>query len=74
MNLLFYSPDENKPEMDWTNYLTIILFMILIFLGIFGSILSFASKSKSLPVKFIQCFSFYDNAVKIITIPKSHEN
>lgn len=33
-------PDDVKPQMDWSNYLTIAFFGLLIFLGIMGSLFS----------------------------------
>lgn len=38
MNL--FAPQDEKPEMDWSNYLTIILLAFLVFLGILGSLVA----------------------------------
>ena len=39
-NMKLYDPDEAKPQMDWSNYLTVGFFGFLIFLGIVGSLAS----------------------------------
>jgi hypothetical protein len=73
--LKLYDPDENKPQMDWSNYLTVGFFGFLIFLGIIGSLASkVAPESRALPIKVVKAFSFYDNFMKIIIVPKTTEN
>ncbi len=68
-------PDDVKPQMDWSNYLTIAFFGLLILLGIIGSLVSkVAPESRSLPIRVIKTFSFYDNLMKIIVVPKTTEN
>lgn len=57
--------------MDWSNYMVIVLIIVLIVLGVCGSILGRITKSESKPVRVIKAFSIYDNLVKIITIPKT---
>lgn len=60
--------------MDWSNYLTFALFIVLITLGVVGSFISKITSSEAKPIRMIKSFSFYDNLLKIITIPKQHEN
>jgi hypothetical protein len=74
LNAEFYNPLEEKPQMDWSNYMTIGLIGTLIVLGILGSVFSLTSDSQSKGIKVIKCFSFYDNLTKIVSIPKAHEN
>lgn len=67
-----YDPDETHPQMDWSNYLTIAFLGFLVFLGIVGSLVSkVAPESRALPVKVLKSFSFYDNLMKIIVVPKA---
>lgn len=60
--------------MNWSNYLTIALFLLLITLGVVGSFISKITNSEAKPIRMIKSFSFYDNLLKIITIPKQHEH
>jgi hypothetical protein len=72
---IFYIPLEDKPPLDWSNYLTIGLIIFIIILGITGSLISkLAPNNNSIAVKAIKCFSFKDNFKKIITVPKTSEN
>lgn len=74
VNLMFYSPQETKPQMDWSNYVVIVLIGFLVLLGVLGSIFSLTSTSEAKVVKIVKCFSLYDNLKKIVAIPKTHDN
>lgn len=60
--------------MDWSNYLAISLFALLIFLGLVGSIVSQVSKSEAKSIRILKSFSIKDNLLKIVSIPKQNEN
>lgn len=70
----FYAPLEDKPQMDWSNYLVIALLCFIIVLGVAGSIVPKMTESNSMAVKCLGAFSFYDNFLKIVTVPKTNEN
>ena len=70
----FYSPVENKPTFEWSNYLVMSLFIILITLGVLGSIIPSCTESQSLPIKVIKSFSLSHNFQKIIDMSSSSEN
>jgi ABC-type glycerol-3-phosphate transport system permease component len=67
----FYIPEEDHPQMDWSNYCVIALISTICILGIIGSFLSSFSKSQSFATKIIKSFSFVDNFGKIIAVNKS---
>lgn len=60
--------------MDWSNYLTISLFSLLILLGLIGSIVSQVSKSEAKSIRILKSFSIKDNLLKIISIPAHNDN
>lgn len=74
-DMKLYDPDESKPQMDWSNYMAIGLLSVLTLFGIVGSVVSkVAPESKALPMKVLKSFSFYDNFMKIIVVPKTVDN
>lgn len=68
---VFYNPEETKPVFDWTNYAALAYFVLLATLGVLGSIVPRMTEAKSLPVKVLKSFSFYDNFAKIIDMSAS---
>jgi len=64
----FYAPVDEKPQMDWSNYLVISLIALICVLGIIGSLIDKIADIETVPVKIIKAFSFYDNFNKIITV------
>ena len=70
--MFFYSPVDNQPEMDWSNYMAVGLIVTLTIFGVLGSIASkVAPESRLLVVKALKSFSLYDNFVKIVDVPKT---
>lgn len=67
----FYVPMEDKPKMDWSNYCVIGLVAVIVVLGIVGSVASKITAVETFPIKLVKCFSFKDNFLKIITVPKT---
>jgi hypothetical protein len=73
--MFFYSPVDTQPEMDWSNYMAVGLIVLLTVFGVLGSLASkVAPESRLLVVKVLKSFSFYDNFVKIVHVPKTAEN
>lgn len=73
--MIFYSPVDNQPEMDWSNYMAVGLIIVLTIFGVLGSLAGkVAPESRLLVVKVLKSFSFYDNFVKIVDVPKTMEN
>ena len=70
----FYSPQENIPSFDWSNYLVLGLFITLITLGVLGSIMPRLTEDRSIGIKALQSFSFYDNFAKIVDMSGTAEN
>lgn len=68
VGLKFYDPVAALPQFDWSNYLVIALILILVLVGIAGSLVGKITQSNSTGVRVLKCFSIYDNLTKIITI------
>jgi hypothetical protein len=68
VGLRFYDPVASLPQFDWTNYIVIALILILVIVGIMGSLIGKITQSDSTGVRVLKCFSIYDNITKILTI------